>query len=76
MYKDLPGGEAVRRWKPILIRHGQFKARVYARIGEGRPHLGAMLPPSKRQARGGGGPSTSAAGHTVSEFSDHPTASR
>ena len=68
MYKDLPGGEA-KRWKPVVIKHGQFKMRTYARIGEGRPQLGVMLPPSKRQARagGGGGPSSSAAGHEFGE---------
>ena len=67
MYKDLPGVEA-KRWKPVVIKHGQFKMRTYARIGEGRPQLGVMLPPSKRQARaGGGGPSSSAAGHDFGE---------
>ena len=81
MYKDLPSsdeGQAVKRWKPVVIKHGQFKMRTYARIGEGRPQMGAMLPPNKRQARaagGGGGPTSSAAGQEYGE--DHRlTASR
>ena len=78
MYKDLPGGD-VRRWKPVLIKHGQFKARTYARIGEGRPPMAVLLPPSKRQARGGGG-SGAAMRFTPSiseiSFGDRPTTSR
>jgi hypothetical protein len=55
MYKDLPIEEP-KKWKPVLIRHGQFVSRTYARIGEGRPLLGAMLPPSKRLRGAGSAP--------------------
>ena len=77
MYKDLPGGD-MRRWKPVLIKHGQFKARTYARIGEGRPPMAVLLPPSKRQARGGGGGAAMRFTPSISEisFGDRPTTSR
>ncbi|GAX86520.1 hypothetical protein CEUSTIGMA_g13927.t1 [Chlamydomonas eustigma] len=48
MYKDLTFEE--RRWKPVVIKHGTFQMRTYARIGEGRPTLPPGLPPSKKQA--------------------------
>jgi hypothetical protein len=51
MHKDLPD-EPPKPWKPVIIKHGNFKMRMYARIGEGRPVLPMQQPPAKRQARG------------------------
>lgn len=51
MHKDLPD-EPPKPWKPVIVKHGNFKMRMYARIGEGRPVLPMQQPPAKRQARG------------------------
>ncbi len=50
MHKDLPPKDARPPWKPVVIKHGEYRVRLYARIGEGRPALPPHLPPSKKQA--------------------------
>eukprot|EP00195_Chlamydomonas_chlamydogama_P016772 CAMPEP_0202912740 /NCGR_PEP_ID=MMETSP1392-20130828/58548_1 /ASSEMBLY_ACC=CAM_ASM_000868 /TAXON_ID=225041 /ORGANISM="Chlamydomonas chlamydogama, Strain SAG 11-48b" /LENGTH=245 /DNA_ID=CAMNT_0049603753 /DNA_START=372 /DNA_END=1106 /DNA_ORIENTATION=+ len=50
MHKDISWEQ--KRWKPVIIKHGDYKQRTYARIGEGRPSMPPPLPPAKRPARG------------------------
>jgi hypothetical protein len=52
MHKDFPvdSPEPPRKWKPVVIKHGALRVRVYARIGEGRPLLLQHQPPAKRRA--------------------------